>query len=134
MDEVGDDFLAGAAFAGDEQGNVALGDALDGVDHLLHGRAAENRRSRAAHGLQRVAEGDVFLALPFALDGAFHVGEQLFVFKRLGKEILIGEAAPLMVSSAWRRVTFSSLCRLRSMAHFTSASSFSFSNGLERKL
>ena len=42
MDEVGDDFLAGAAFAGDQQGGVARRDALDGADNLLHRRAVKN--------------------------------------------------------------------------------------------
>ena len=92
VDEVGDDFLARAAFAGDEHGDVAGGDAFDGAHDFLHGGAAENRRGRAAHGFQRAPERAVFLVLLLAFDGALDVGQQLFVFKRLGEKI-VGAAA-----------------------------------------
>src|ERR1051325_7607290 len=46
----------------------------------------------------------------------------------------IGDVLPLIVSSARRRALFSWFCSLRSRAHFTSASSFPVSKGLERKL
>ena len=63
MDQVGDDFLARAAFAGDQNRHVARRDAFDGVDDVLHRAAAENRGGIAAHRFQRPAQAAVFLAL-----------------------------------------------------------------------
>ena len=92
VEEVGDDFLAGAAFAGDEHGDIAGGDAFNGAHDFLHGGAAENGRRRAAHRFQRAPERAVFLVLLLAFDGALDVGHQLFIFKRLGEKV-IGAAA-----------------------------------------
>ena len=39
VDGAGDQFLAGAALAGDQHGHVLGGDAADGLVHLAHGRA-----------------------------------------------------------------------------------------------
>ena len=39
IDGTGDQFLAGAALAGDEYGDILGGDTADGLVHLLHGRA-----------------------------------------------------------------------------------------------
>ena len=92
VEQVGDDFLAGAALAGDEHGDVAGGDAFNGADDFLHGGAAEDGRGGAAHGFERAPERAVFLVLLLAFDGALDIGHQLFVFERLGEEV-IGAAA-----------------------------------------
>ena len=42
VNQIRDDFLARAAFAGDENGNIAGRDALDGAHDGLHGVALEN--------------------------------------------------------------------------------------------
>src|SRR5260221_6605189 len=93
MNEVGDDFLARAAFAGNQNRNIAWRDAFDGADDILHGGASKNRRGRAAHGFERAAERDVFFALLFAVNGAFHVREQFFIFERLGEKIVSAAAS-----------------------------------------
>src|SRR6266700_2893875 len=79
MDQVGDDFLAGATFAGDQNGDVGRGDAFDGAHDGLHGGALENGRGIAAHAFERVDEFTVLLRLLFALEGAFDQGVKAVV-------------------------------------------------------
>ena len=66
MDRPGDDFLAGAAFAADQDGGVAAGDHLDFLADLIHGGAVADQRARrtdfghAAVGLIFQAKAAVF--------------------------------------------------------------------------
>ena len=81
MDEVGDDFLAGTAFAGEENGHIAGRDAFDGAHDCPHRLALEQRRAAAAHGRKRPQQR-VVLEFPLAvLDGAGNRHQQ-----RLGSE------------------------------------------------
>ena len=77
INRAGDEFLAGAAFAGDERGGVGAGDLADELEHLLHRLAAPDDAQlvifrfeqrlighdllHVARGLERVA--DDFLEL-----------------------------------------------------------------------
>src|SRR5208283_2763138 len=56
MDQIGDDFLARAALAGDENGDIAGSHALDGADDFAHGGALEDRRTGPADRLERLAQ------------------------------------------------------------------------------
>ena len=92
MDEVGDDFLAGAAFAGDEDGKVAGGDFFDGADNGLHGQALENGGGAAAHGGEGLAEGAGFLVEALVFQGALDGEEEGFVkiHVRKGTDKILG--------------------------------------------
>ena len=70
VDQIGDDFLAGAAFAGDQNGHVAGRHAFDGAHDGLQGGALENRGRAAAHGGERPAERIVLLLLLAVFDRA----------------------------------------------------------------
>src|SRR5215472_11388566 len=72
MDEVGNNFFARATFTGDKDGNVTGGDAFNGANNVLDGRAAKNRRSGAAHRAERLTESARFLSLAFVLDSILH--------------------------------------------------------------
>ncbi len=87
VDEVGDDFLAGAAFAGDEHGHVAGRDAFDGADDRLHRGALENRRGTAAHGGKGAAQGIVLLLLLPVFNRAVNRDEQRLRVERLVDEM-----------------------------------------------
>ena len=93
MNQVGDDFLAGAAFAGDEDGHILRGDAFDGADDVLHFRAAEDGRGVAAHRFERAPESSILLVLLFPVERAFYIGQQLFRLERFGKKSIGAEAA-----------------------------------------
>ena len=69
MNGASDQFFAAAAFPGNEDGGVGLGDPLGQLEQLAHGRARDNRRhsqvgldlwthlnlSRLSTGLDRIA-------------------------------------------------------------------------------
>ena len=76
VDEVGNHFLAGAALAGDQHGDVAGRDALDGADDLAHGGALEDRRGGAAHGFEGAPQHAGFFGLLPALQRVVHVGQE----------------------------------------------------------
>src|SRR6185503_18378325 len=86
MNHVGDDLLAGAAFAGDEHRDVAWRDAFDGLHHGLHLRGLKDRRGVATDALKGANELDVLVAGLFALDGALDEIEDAVVV-RLGLEV-----------------------------------------------
>ena len=56
MNRFGDDFLARAAFAGNQNGDIAGRNAFDGAHDLLHLRTLKDGRGTATHGGQRAAE------------------------------------------------------------------------------
>jgi hypothetical protein len=57
----GDEFLAGAAFAGDERGGVAGGDLADELEHLLHrAAAADDAEFVILRFEQRLIRDDLF--------------------------------------------------------------------------
>src|SRR5207249_2003651 len=93
MDQIGNDLFAGAAFAGDEDGDIAGGDAFDSANDLLDDRAAKYGRGVAAHGLEGSTQGVVLLALLFALEGAFYIDKQFAGFERLREKIVSAAAA-----------------------------------------
>jgi hypothetical protein len=84
--EIGDDFLARAALAADQDGDIAGGDAFHRADDLLHFGTDEHGRRVAAHDFERAAQGHVFLFLLFALERAAHVGQEFFRLERLGQK------------------------------------------------
>ena len=77
MEEVGDDFLAGAALPSDEDGDIARRDAVDLADHVPHGGALEDGRRGSAHRLEGAPESAGLLVLALGFDGVLHVGQQL---------------------------------------------------------
>ena len=77
MEEVGDDFLAGAALPSDEDGDIARRDAVDLADHVPHGGALEDGRRGSAHRLEGAPESAGLLVLALVFDGVLHVGQQL---------------------------------------------------------
>ncbi len=60
MDGAGDEFLAGAGFAVDQDGAVLSSDLRDGPAHRLHGRAFARQRAQAALGLDLPLQVDDF--------------------------------------------------------------------------
>src|SRR2546427_6102217 len=56
VNQISDDFLARAAFAGDQNRNITGRDPLDRVYDRLHRRALENRRRAAGHGREGLAQ------------------------------------------------------------------------------
>ena len=77
VQEIGNDFLAGAALAGDQNGHVAGGDAFDGADDLAHGGAVEHWRGAAAHGFEGAPQHAGFLGVAAGFHGVGDVGKQL---------------------------------------------------------
>src|SRR5205085_5947808 len=67
MDQISHYFLARAALAGDEDGNVTGGNALDGAHDRFHRCALENGRGIAADALKSIDELAVFLRLLLSL-------------------------------------------------------------------
>ena len=78
MDEIGDDFLARAAFAGDQDGDVAGGDFFQVADDHFHGLALENGGRAAAHGGQFGAQGTGLLVEALMFQGALDGEEEGF--------------------------------------------------------
>ena len=68
MEGAGDEFLAGAAFAGDEDGDAGGCDALDEGEDLEHGRGGADEAAEDA-GFAKAAAGDFELDFGFALAG-----------------------------------------------------------------
>src|SRR6516225_5186210 len=73
VDQVGNDFLAGATFACDQDGDVTGRNALDRAYQVAHGRALKHWRGRATHSFERAAQIAVFSGLLFAFQGATHI-------------------------------------------------------------
>ena len=88
VDQVGDDFLAGAAFTGDEDRNIAGSDALDGADHRLHGRALKHGRGTAAHRRQRAPQGAVLFVLLLVFQRAFDRHQEAVGIERLVEKMI----------------------------------------------
>ena len=88
MDGFGDHFLAGAAFAGDEDCRARgcdLGDQIEHGQHLL--ALADNVREIVAL-LERALEVNVFFAQPAAFDGHRDLRDQLVIRPRFGDVVL----------------------------------------------
>src|SRR6266851_140674 len=68
VNEIRDDLFAGAAFASNENGNIAGRHAFDGAHDRLHGMALENRGGSAAHRGKGAAQSAVLFALFFMLE------------------------------------------------------------------
>ncbi len=61
VDRPGDKLLAGPALAEHQHGGLGLGDVVDQLQHLSHGRALTDNFIARGHFVDRAAEPDVFL-------------------------------------------------------------------------
>ncbi len=89
MDGPGHQFLAGAAFPGDQDVDPAAGDLLDQVVDLLHRLALADQAAEGVTPAQLLFQLDVFLAQVLALQGVFDDEADLFVLEGLG-DVVVG--------------------------------------------
>ena len=80
VDRAGDEFLAGAAFAGDQRGGVARGDLADEFEHLLHALAATNDAEFIIRRFQERFIGDNLFHVARSLEG---IGDEFLDFHRV---------------------------------------------------
>ncbi len=87
VDGLGDELLAGAAFALDEDGGAAGRDLGDEVEDAQHGLALADDVGEVVALLEGALELEVFFFGAVAGDGGANVGEQLFVVPGLLDEV-----------------------------------------------
>ena len=88
MERLGDEFLAGAAFALDEDGGAAGRDLGDQVEDAQHRLALADDVVEVVALLEGALELDIFFLGAVAGDGGANVGEELFVVPGLLDEVL----------------------------------------------
>jgi hypothetical protein len=88
VNQIGNNFLACAAFVGDENRHVAGRDAFDGADDGLQRGALKHGRGTAAHGRERAAQGIVFFFLRAVFDGAIDRDLQRLRIERFVDEMI----------------------------------------------
>ena len=77
MDRLGDQLLAGAAFAVDVDGRVAPRDAGDDVEHLLHLVASHYHIGRVVFLLEEPFQAVDLDGEPAVFEGLFDMGEKI---------------------------------------------------------
>src|ERR1051325_4076973 len=88
MNEVSDDFLAGTAFASNENRNIRGSNALDRADNVLHRGTLENRRSATGHRGERLAKRAGLFGELLVFKRAFDREKERFMVERLFLEIV----------------------------------------------
>ena len=85
----GDEFLAGAAFAGDERGGVAGGDLADELEDLLHRLAAADDAQFVILGFEQRLVGDDLLHVARGLE---RVGDDFLELRHVERleQIIVG--------------------------------------------
>ena len=87
MNGLGDEFLAGAAFAADEHGGAGGGDLGDEIEQLLHAVALADDTREIEALFERALELEVFFAQPARLDGLRDLREELIIGPGFGDVI-----------------------------------------------
>ena len=89
-----DQFLAGAGFAGDQNGRTAGRHLHHQIEHAQHALALADDIGKAVALLQRALELRVFVDQPLAGDDPVDFDQQLFVVPGLGEIIVGARASP----------------------------------------
>jgi hypothetical protein len=89
VDGAGDQFLAGAAFAHDEHGNVAGGHLPGGGDDLPHRLALADDPLEARLLGDLLLQGLILLLQGAAFGGAIHLGAEIIQVQRLF-DVIVG--------------------------------------------
>ena len=88
MERLGDELLAGAAFALEEDGGAAGGDLGDEVEEAEHGLGLADDVFEVVALLEGALELDDFFFGAVAADGGADIGEELFVVPGLLDEVV----------------------------------------------